>query len=56
MVCKTCGEILYESYELKPPEEVVEQLGGTCPRCGQRLKFNPNEVQVKILRKEEPRR
>jgi len=56
MVCKGCGEVLYESYELKPPAEIIEQLGGVCPRCNQRLRFDPNEVQVKIVIKEEAER
>mgnify|MGYP001035184802 CR=1 FL=1 len=56
MICKACGEVLYESYELKPPAEIIEQLGGVCPRCNQKLKFDPGEVQVKIVPKEEPER
>jgi DNA-directed RNA polymerase subunit RPC12/RpoP len=56
IVCRECGEVLYESYELKPPEEIIEQLGGTCPRCGKKLKFNPNDILVQIVKKEEPRR
>jgi len=56
MVCKACGEVLYESHELKAPAEIIEQLGGVCPRCNQKLKFDPSEVQVKIVVKEEPER
>ncbi len=56
MICKRCGEILYEGGELKPPEEIIEQLEGVCPRCNQKLKFDPNDVQVKIAIKEEPER
>jgi len=41
---------------LKPPAEIIEQLGGVCPRCNQKLKFEPGEVQVKIVVKEEPER
>jgi DNA-directed RNA polymerase subunit RPC12/RpoP len=52
-VCRTCKEVLYESYELKPPAEIIEQLGGSCPRCGQKLRFDPNDVEVKIAVKDE---
>ena len=53
IVCKACKEVLYESYELKPPAEIIEQLGGNCPRCGQKLRFDPNDVEVKIAVKDE---
>jgi len=47
IICEVCGEVLYNGVDLKPPEEVIQQFGGNCPKCGKKLKFNPEKVEIK---------
>jgi hypothetical protein len=46
IVCDACGEVLYDSKELKPPEEVIQKLEGACPQCGKSLAFQPGNVEI----------
>jgi RNase P subunit RPR2 len=50
-ICRKCGMVLYEGYELRAPEETIRQLNGVCPRCGNRLLFNPDDILLKIAEK-----
>ena len=49
IICDACGEILYEGADLKPPEEVIQQFNGKCPKCSRQLTFNPVKVDIKGL-------
>jgi DNA-directed RNA polymerase subunit RPC12/RpoP len=46
IVCVECGEVLYDSKELKPPMEIIQQLEATCPQCGKHLVFQPENVEI----------
>jgi len=47
--CHKCGAALYESIELKPPDEIIESYDGKCPKCGKKLSFTPKSVEVKPI-------
>ena len=47
VVCQQCGYVLYEGAELKPPDEILHQHDGKCPRCGKKLALVPLDVEVK---------
>jgi hypothetical protein len=50
VVCHGCNHVLYEGTELKPPDEVLHQHEGICPKCGKKLSLMPIDVEVKPLR------
>jgi hypothetical protein len=50
VVCQGCGHILYQGAELKPPDEVLHQHDGKCPKCGKKLALIPIDVDVKPIR------
>ncbi len=57
MTCGNCGEVLYEGNDLKPPEEIVKQYNGLCPKCGKKLSFDPTKIDISVLQdKEKDRR
>ncbi|MFQ6085337.1 MAG: hypothetical protein ACE5OY_03610 [Candidatus Bathyarchaeia archaeon] len=45
IVCDNCQHILYEGGELRSPSEIIQEYNGTCPKCGKKLRFNPNSVE-----------
>ena len=47
VICENCGEVLYEGEDLKPPEEIVQQYNGKCPKCGKKLSILPKSVEVR---------
>jgi len=49
VICQNCGFILYESVELKPPDEIIQSHNGKCPKCGKKLSFTPTNVDVKTV-------
>jgi len=51
VICHGCKHILYEGKDLKPPDEVIAQHGGKCPKCDRKLSLLPMEVEVKPLAK-----
>jgi hypothetical protein len=51
VICHECKHILYEGSELKPPDEVIQQHGGKCPKCSRKLSLMPLDVEVKPLSK-----
>jgi hypothetical protein len=51
VVCHDCRHILYEGAELKPPDEVIQDCGGKCPKCGRKLSLLPQDVEVKPVSK-----
>ncbi|MEM2921657.1 MAG: hypothetical protein QXF26_04995 [Candidatus Bathyarchaeia archaeon] len=40
---------MYEGDDLIPPEEVLRQFKGLCPRCGNKLVFDPRNIEFIIL-------
>ncbi|MEM3955915.1 MAG: hypothetical protein QW424_04100 [Candidatus Bathyarchaeia archaeon] len=47
VLCGKCGEILYQGYEIKSPEEIYETYGGRCPKCGKKLLLVPQKIEIK---------
>ena len=50
IVCQGCGYVLYDGAELKPPDEILHQYDGKCPKCGKRLALIPIDVDVKPIK------
>jgi DNA-directed RNA polymerase subunit RPC12/RpoP len=50
VICSGCSHILYEGPDLKPPDEVLQQYDGKCPRCGKKLSLLPIDVEVKPIK------
>ena len=46
VICQGCNHILYEGTELKPPDEIISQNGGKCPKCSRKLSLLPLDVEV----------
>jgi hypothetical protein len=54
-VCNGCDAILYKKgtpmhkgKRFKTPQEVIDDLEGTCPRCHRELVFNEMKIEVKV--------
>ena len=50
VICSGCSHILYEGPDLKPPDEVLQQYDGKCPKCGKKLSLLPIDVEVKPVK------
>ena len=46
VICQGCNHVLYEGSELKPPDEIISQNGGKCPKCSRKLSLLPLDVEV----------
>jgi ribosomal protein S27AE len=46
IICSNCGFLLYSGFELKPPEEIIQQKNGVCPNCGKKLNFEPENMKI----------
>jgi hypothetical protein len=44
--CAKCDEVLYAGHDIVEPREVLEAVGGKCPRCGRTLSLMPERVEV----------
>jgi len=44
--CSKCKHLLYNGVELKPPVEVIQANGGYCPKCGKKLNFEIEKVEI----------
>jgi hypothetical protein len=44
--CAKCDEVLYTDHDIVEPHEVLEAVGGKCPRCGRTLSLMPERVEV----------
>jgi len=51
VICHGCNHVLYEGLELKPPDEIIQQNGGKCPKCNRKLSLLPMDVEVKPISK-----
>ncbi|KON31933.1 hypothetical protein AC478_01765 [miscellaneous Crenarchaeota group-1 archaeon SG8-32-3] len=47
VICSACRHVLYEGPDLKPPDEILQQHDGKCPKCGRKLSLLPIDVEVK---------
>lgn len=50
VVCQGCGGVLYEGPELRPPDEIIHEHEGKCPKCSKKLSLIPVEVDVKPIK------
>jgi len=48
IICNNCKKILYEEPELKFPQEVIQELNGSCPHCGKKLMFSSERVEISL--------
>jgi DNA-directed RNA polymerase subunit RPC12/RpoP len=47
VICEQCGATLYNGIDLKPPDEIIQEYDGKCPKCGKKLSFTPKNIEVK---------
>ncbi|HTY75543.1 MAG TPA: hypothetical protein VMD05_08260 [Candidatus Nanoarchaeia archaeon] len=47
VLCHECKHVLYEGPELRPPDEIIHQYDGKCPKCSRKLSLLPLDVEVK---------
>jgi len=50
VVCQGCGHVLYQGAELRPPDEILHENDGKCPKCGKKLAIVPIDIDVKPIR------
>jgi len=50
VACQGCGHILYAGAELRPPDEIISEHEGKCPKCGKKLSLVPANVDIKPIR------
>lgn len=48
--CQSCSEVLYEGADLKPPDEILQNYDGKCPKCGRKLSSVPIDVEVEAAK------
>ena len=48
--CEDCNEVLYDNSELATPEEIISKYNGKCPKCGKKLEFNTEKIEIKVLK------
>jgi RNase P subunit RPR2 len=46
IICKRCGNNLYEGIELEAPLDVIQRYNGQCPNCGNKLEFNYENIRI----------
>jgi RNase P subunit RPR2 len=46
ILCKECGHVLYRGVELRPPVEIIQRNGGVCPKCGRKLQFRIEDIEI----------
>ena len=51
VVCEQCGTILYDGVDLRPPDEIIQECNGKCPKCGKKLAFTPKKIEVTSVEK-----
>jgi predicted RNA-binding Zn-ribbon protein involved in translation (DUF1610 family) len=50
VICQQCGYVLYDGAELRPPDEILHEHDGKCPKCGKKLALIPINVEVKPIK------
>jgi hypothetical protein len=51
VICHGCSHVLYEGSELKPPDEIILEHEGKCPKCNRKLSLMPIDIEVKPINK-----
>lgn len=46
IICKNCGYMFYQGYELVGPKEIILRNGGKCPKCGKKINSKPEKVNI----------
>ncbi|MEM3506197.1 MAG: hypothetical protein QW589_05645 [Candidatus Bathyarchaeia archaeon] len=45
--CGKCKSILYEDdIDVIEPNQIILKYDGTCPNCGKKLNFNPENIHI----------
>lgn len=44
--CGKCDEILYNGTDIEPPSEIMRKFDGLCPKCGRKLNFEIDKVNI----------
>ena len=52
ILCKGCGHVLYRGVELRPPTEIIQRNGGVCPKCGKKLQFRIEDIEILPVKEE----
>jgi len=47
VVCERCGAVLYEGVDLRPPDEIVQEYDGKCPKCGKKLSYSSQKIEIR---------
>lgn len=47
ITCRGCGNILYEDNDLVPPDEIIRKHNGVCPKCGRKLEFSADQIEIR---------
>jgi len=55
VVCSECGQILYESGNLKTPSDVMKPYDGKCPKCNRTLNFSADRLSIYPYEEKEER-
>lgn len=53
IICKKCGYVLFESEDLKSPQDILaEKYDNKCPKCGRRIKLDDfDNTKIEIRRR-----
>jgi len=49
VVCSKCKAVLYESYEVIEPVDILSRYNSMCPNCGKRLEFDIDRVKISLF-------
>jgi len=46
IVCRVCGTVLYDDFELESPVEIMQRHNGYCPKCHRKLNFDSDGIRI----------
>jgi len=46
IVCRVCGTVLYDDFELESPVEIIQRHNGYCPKCHRKLNFDSDGIRI----------
>jgi len=49
VICGKCGTTLYEGVDIKAPNEIILEYDARCPKCGKKLSFVPEKVEIRLV-------
>lgn len=50
VVCKKCGYVFYKGNKIPNLYKIYASVGGQCPKCGTRIDWVPQDVEVRKRR------